>query len=183
MDSTGQWQLHWQTYYVCFLLTVRPQKTKPTLRFEGQICSRQTRKMLHTYKGSTFCRNVGTTCMQIQECPWALNYRKQSLDTTQRSKTNQNSVTGASYCDSQSNNSTDCSSPSMPLRPLPDDLDCKCHSAESSSFHSLSYDRSTASSKASCPQIAIQCFLFQSQILSRFLKTAFPIIFWTRHTF
>ena len=114
------------------------RKRNITLRFEGQICSRHTRKMLHTHKGSTFCRNVWTTCMQIQECPWALNYRKQSLDTTQRSKTNENSVTGASYCDSQSNNSTDCSSPSMPLRPLPDDLDCKYHSAESSSFHSLS---------------------------------------------
>ena len=38
------------------------------------------------------------------------------------------------------------------------------------SFCSLSYDRSVASSKASSPQSAIQCFLFQFTVSSLFLK-------------
>jgi len=38
------------------------------------------------------------------------------------------------------------------------------------SFSSLSYDRSKASSKASCPHSAIQSFLFQMRVSSPFLK-------------
>jgi hypothetical protein len=38
------------------------------------------------------------------------------------------------------------------------------------SFCSLSYDKSIASSKASSPQGAIQCFLFKFPVSSRFLK-------------
>jgi hypothetical protein len=34
------------------------------------------------------------------------------------------------------------------------------------SFSSLSYDRSKASSKASCPRRAIQSFLFQMRVVS-----------------
>jgi hypothetical protein len=40
-----------------------------------------------------------------------------------------------------------------------------CHS-----FSSLSYDRSKASSKASCPHSTIQSFLFQMRVSSPFLK-------------
>jgi hypothetical protein len=38
------------------------------------------------------------------------------------------------------------------------------------SFSSLSYDRSKASSKASCPHSAIQSFLFQMRVSSPFLR-------------
>ena len=38
------------------------------------------------------------------------------------------------------------------------------------SFCSLSYDRSIASCKLSCPQSAIECCLFQFPVFSRFLK-------------
>jgi hypothetical protein len=37
-------------------------------------------------------------------------------------------------------------------------------------IYSLSYDRSKASSKASCPHSAIQSFLFQMRLSSPFLK-------------
>ena len=37
-------------------------------------------------------------------------------------------------------------------------------------FNSLSYDRSKASSKASCPHSAIQSFLLQMRVSSPFLK-------------
>ena len=38
------------------------------------------------------------------------------------------------------------------------------------SFHSLSYNRSTVSSKASPPHSAIECFRFQFPVSARFLK-------------